>query len=35
MIDDDTPDMNFFMDYVHLRGSLVRPMFDEQLRKLI
>lgn len=34
MIDDDTPDMNFFMDYVHLRGSLVRPMVDKELRKL-
>lgn len=35
MVDDDTPNMDFFMDYVHLRGSLVRPMFDEQLRKLV
>jgi hypothetical protein len=35
MLDDLTPNMDFFMDYVHLRGSLVRPLFEEELRKLI
>jgi hypothetical protein len=34
MIDNETPNMEFFMDYVHLRGSLVRPIFDKELRKL-
>ena len=23
--------MDYFMDYVHLRGSLVRPIFDKYL----
>jgi len=35
MIDKYTPNMTYFMDYVHLRGSLVRPMFDEALSKVI
>jgi hypothetical protein len=35
MIDTYFPNMCYFMDYVHLRGSLVRPMFDEALKKLL
>ena len=34
MIDEFTPDMNNFMDYVHLRGSIVRPLFDKALHSL-
>ena len=35
MVDKYTPNMDYFMDYVHLRGSLVRPMFDEILLEII
>jgi hypothetical protein len=35
MIDKYTPNMDYFMDYVHLRGSLVRPIFDEAIFKSI
>lgn len=34
MIDDVTPSTDIFMDYVHLRGSVVRPMFEQELKKL-
>ena len=35
MIDTYTPNMEYFMDYVHLRGSLVRPLFDKELLNCI
>jgi hypothetical protein len=34
MLDEVTPKPHIFMDYVHLRGSVVRPIFDEALKKL-
>jgi hypothetical protein len=34
MVDDVTPDTDTFIDYVHLRGSIVRPMFEQELLKL-
>ena len=34
MVDDVTPETEMFLDYVHLRGSVVRPMFDQELLKL-
>ena len=34
MVDEYTPDMNNFMDYVHLRGSIVRQLFDKTLYHL-
>jgi len=34
MEDDVTPNMDYFMDYVHLRGSMLQPIFDKALYKL-
>jgi len=34
MLDEVTPKPHIFMDYVHLRGSVVRPMFDAALHRL-
>ena len=34
MKDDVTPNMSYFMDYVHLRGTMVRPLFDKALYDL-
>lgn len=31
MLDDGSPNMSYFMDYVHLRGSMVRSLYEEQL----
>jgi hypothetical protein len=35
MLDTDTPNMEYFMDYVHLRGSLVRSIYEEELVKIL
>jgi hypothetical protein len=34
MLDEVTPKSHIFMDYVHLRGSVVRPIFDAALQRL-
>ena len=35
MADEKNADMRFFMDYVHLRGTLVRPMYEAKLATLL
>ena len=35
MEDEFTPNMNYFMDYVHLRGSMVFPLFDKAICKVL
>jgi hypothetical protein len=35
MEDETTPNMEYFMDYVHLRGSMVRPLFDKALTAIL
>lgn len=35
MIDEYAPNMDFFMDYVHLKGTIVRPIIENRLLKIM
>jgi hypothetical protein len=35
MEDETTPNMEYFIDYVHLRGSMLRTLFDKALKPIL